>query len=128
MLTNLHQNLSKNQETQAGHVNDDTLLIKANYQFIQLKINDILFVKALADYVIITMINNVRYITLSTMKDMCDNLPAKKFARTHRSFIVNMDKIHLIKGSSLIISHNSFQYTIPIGRVYKKVLKAVLTN
>jgi len=105
----------------------DNLMIKANYQLIQLKTDDILFIKALADYVIIKTTTG-KYITLSTMKDMCDSLPKDKFARTHRSFIVNMDKIHLIKGSSLIISHDSFQYTVPIGRVYKKALKATLNS
>lgn len=103
----------------------DNLMIKANYQLIQLKTDDILFIKALADYVIIKTTTG-KYITLSTMKDMCVALPESKFARTHRSFIVNKDKIHMIKGSSLIISHDNFQYTVPIGRVYKKALKASL--
>ena len=102
-------------------------MIKANYQLIQLKTDDILFIKALADYVIIKTTTG-KYITLSTMKDMCDSLPGDKFVRTHRSFIVNMEKIHLIKGSSLIITQDNFQYTVPIGRVYKKALKATLNS
>lgn len=105
----------------------DNLMIKANYQLIQLKTDDILFIKALADYVIIKTTTG-KYITLSTMKDMCDSLPGNKFVRTHRSFIVNMEKIHLIKGSSLIISDNNIQFTVPIGRVYKKALKAILNS
>lgn len=105
----------------------ENLMIKANYQLIQLKTDDILFIKALADYVIIKTTTG-KYITLSTMKDMCDALPGDKFIRTHRSFIVNMEKIHMIKGSSLTISHDNFQYTVPIGRVYKKALKATLNS
>lgn len=69
-----------------------------------------------------------KYITLSTMKEMCDALPKDKFVRTHRSFIVNMEKIHLIKGSSITITDNNVQFTVPIGRVYKKALKATLNS
>jgi len=105
----------------------DNLMIKANYQLIQLKTDDILFIKALADYVIIKTTTG-KYITLSTMKDMCDALPKNKFVRTHRSFIVNMEKIHLIKGSSITITDNNIQFTVPIGRVYKKTLKATLNS
>jgi two-component system response regulator LytT len=105
----------------------DNLMIKANYQLIQLKTDDILFIKALADYVIIKTTTG-KYITLSTMKEMCDALPKDKFVRTHRSFIVNMEKIHLIKGSSITITDNNVQFTVPIGRVYKKALKATLNS
>ncbi|MCG3166049.1 MAG: hypothetical protein POELPBGB_01825 [Bacteroidia bacterium] len=105
----------------------DNLMIKANYQLIQLKTDDILFIKALADYVIIKTTTG-KYITLSTMKEMCDALPKDKFIRTHRSFIVNMNKIHLIKGSSITITDNNVQFTVPIGRVYKKALKATLNS
>lgn len=105
----------------------DNLMIKANYQLIQLKTDDILFIKALADYVIIKTTTG-KYITLSTMKEMCDALPKHKFVRTHRSFIVNMEKIHLIKGSSITITDNNVQFTVPIGRVYKKALKATLNS
>ena len=85
---------------------NESLMIKANYQLVQLKVDDILFIKALADYVIIKTTSG-KYITLSTMKDMVDSLPADKFVRTHRSFIVNMEKIHMIKGSSITISDNN---------------------
>ena len=107
---------------------NESLMIKANYQLVQLKVDDILFIKALADYVIIKTTSG-KYITLSTMKDMVDSLPADKFVRTHRSFIVNMEKIHMIKGSSITISdNNNIQFTIPIGRVYKKAFKATLNS
>ena len=100
----------------------DKLIIRSNYKFIQIKIDDILFIKALADYVIIKTTTE-RYVTLSTMKDMCDSLPKNKFIRTHRSYIVNMEKIHFIKGSSLVIRDNKIP--IPIGRIYKKALKSM---
>lgn len=102
----------------------NSILIKSNYQLIQVKTDDILFVKALSDYVIIKTITG-KYITLSTMKSMVDTLP-ESFVRSHRSYIVNMDKINFVRGSSIIVGDEKTQYTVPIGRAYKKDFKANL--
>lgn len=99
----------------------NTILIKSNYQLIQVKTDDILFVKALSDYVIIKTISG-KFITLSTMKSMVDTLP-ESFVRSHRSYIVNMDKINFVRGSSIIVGDEKTQYTVPIGRAYKKEFK-----
>ena len=100
------------------------IAIKSNYQLVQVKTDDILFVKALSDYVIIKTTYG-KFITLSTMKSMVETLPSE-FVRTHRSFIVNMDKINFVKGSSIIVGDDKMQFTVPIGRAYKKEFKASL--
>jgi len=99
----------------------NSILIKSNYQLVQVKTDDILFVKALSDYVIIKTTYG-KFITLATMKSMVETLP-EEFVRAHRSYIVNMDKINFVKGSSIIVGDEKFQYTVPIGRVYKKEFK-----
>ena len=81
----------------------ERLLIKANYQLVPIMVRDILFVKALSDYVIIKT-TSAKYITLCTMKEMMDSLPEEMFIRTHRSFIVNVDKIMNVKGSFIEIN------------------------
>ena len=103
----------------------EKLLIKANYQLIPVNIRDILFIKALSDYVIIKTTHNT-YITLSTMKDILKSLPQNVFVRAHRSFIVNMDKIRSVKGSTVELIENDLRFAIPIGRAYKKDFKESL--
>ena len=103
----------------------ERLLIKANYQVVPIMVRDILFVKALSDYVIIKTINT-KYITLCTMKEMMDSLPEEMFVRTHRSFIVNVDKILNVKGSFIEINEKDMQFSIPIGRAYKKDFRTML--
>jgi hypothetical protein len=78
-----------------------------------------LIFKHLCQYVIIKT-TSAKYITLSTMKDMARLLEGRGFARTHRSYIVNMDKIHNIKGSNIIVHSDSNKMTIPVGRAFKK--------
>lgn len=103
----------------------ERILIKANYQLIPVNVRDILFIKALSDYVIIKTTNN-KYITLSTMKDILKSLPQNVFVRAHRSFIVNMDKIRAVKGSTVELMENDMRFAIPIGRAFKKDFKESL--
>ena len=97
----------------------DSLIFRSNYQSVRIKTDDILYIQALGDYVIIKT-TSAKYITLSTMKDMAKLLEGRGFARTHRSYIVNLDKIYNIKGSSIIVHTDSNKTTIPVGRAFKK--------
>lgn len=104
------------------------ILIKSNYRLINLEIDKIVFIKALADYVIIKTTTE-KYITLSTMKDMCDSLPKEKFARTHRSFIINMNRITQITGMVAYVTDETTKpFPVPIGRVFKKKFKESLKS
>ena len=103
----------------------DRILIKANYELVPVNLDEILFIKALSDYVIIKTTTG-KYITLSTMKDMVKNLPDDVFVRSHRSFIVNLDKICAVKGSTIEIKDSDMRFSVPIGRAYKKEFKASL--
>lgn len=111
--------------TDTNNGNRDRILIKSNYQLVPVNLDDILFIKALSDYVIIKTVNG-KYITLSTMKDMVKSLPDELFVRSHRSFIVNMDKIVSVKGSTIELRDDDMRYSVPIGRAYKKDFKASL--
>ena len=104
----------------------EKLLIKSNYQLIPVNIRDIVFIKALSDYVIIKTTTD-KYITLSTMKDILASLPPNIFVRAHRSFIINMDKIRAVKGSTVELMENDLRFAIPIGRAYKKDFKVSLS-
>ena len=103
----------------------DRILIKANYELVPVNLDEILFIKALSDYVIIKTTTG-KYITLSTMKDMVKNLPDNVFVRSHRSFIVNLDKVCAVKGSTIEIKDSDMRFSVPIGRAYKKEFKASL--
>jgi len=107
-----------------GH-SKERILIKANYQLVPVNFDDILFIKALSDYVIIKTTTG-KYITLCTMKDMVKSLPDEIFVRSHRSFIVNLDKITSVRGSSIEIHDRDMHFSVPIGRAYKKDFKASL--
>lgn len=103
--------------------NRDFIFVKSNSRLIKLKTEDIYFVEALKDYVVINALNS-RYTIHSTMKDIESKLPGEDFVRVHRSFIVRLDKIAAIEQPNLILEND--KKVIPIGGSYKDDLNSRL--
>ena len=97
----------------------DIIFVKSNSRLVKVKTNDIYFIEALKDYVIINMAT-ARYTIHSTMKDIEKKLSASAFIRVHRSFIVRLDKIVAIEHPNLILEDD--KKPIPIGGSYKDEL------
>ncbi len=101
----------------------DHIFVKTDHQLVKIKFNDIKWIEAMSDYVMIYT-NAGRYIVLSSLKSIEEKLPQKQFLRSHRSFIVNVDKINSIDDSSVIVEEK----TIPLGKTFKvKFLQTVRT-
>ncbi len=102
-----------------GKESRDFIFVKANSRLVKLKTEDIYFVEALKDYVVINALTT-RYTIHSTMKDIERKLPSEEFIRVHRSFIVRLDKIAAIEQPNLILEND--KKVIPIGGSYKEDL------
>jgi two-component system response regulator LytT len=97
----------------------DSIFVRADYRLNKIKFDDIYFVEALKDYVVINTSDNI-YTTHSTMKEMARILPTRDFVRVHRSYIVRLDKIFSIKYPDLVVEGK--MKVIPIGGLYRKEL------
>ncbi len=54
-------------------------------------------------------------LTKTTMKNIAEKLPADRFLRVHKSFIVSVAKIDVIENNRIVIGKER----IPIGESYK---------
>jgi DNA-binding LytR/AlgR family response regulator len=81
---------------------EGVIFVKSNSRLVKVKTNDILFVEALKDYVVVN-IGDVKYTIHSTMKEIEKKLPSKEFQRVHRSYIVRLDKISAIDQPNIVI-------------------------
>jgi two-component system, LytTR family, response regulator LytT len=99
-----------------GKEQHEFIFVKANSKLVRLKLNDIYFVEALKDYVVINT-GEKRYTVHSTMKDIEKKLGDDQFIRVHRSFIVRLDKIASIEYPNLQLEKD--KKLIPIGGSYK---------
>ena len=77
--------------------------------------NEILFIEAMADYVIFNTIKG-KHIVHHTMKGIEKKLPESIFGRVHRSYIVNFDKIAYFEDMNCVINEKH----IPVGVSYRE--------
>ena len=94
---------------------DDFIFVKADKKIVKIMLADILYIEGLKDYVMIYT-DEQRIITLQTMKNLEERLPANHFRRVHRSFIISVDKLKSVSGNSIEIKDKQ----IPLGKHYKE--------
>ncbi len=109
----LYHSIIENKESK------DSIFVRADYRLNKINFDDIFYVEALKDYVVINTSDN-SFTTHTTMKEMVRILPSKDFVRVHRSFIVNLNKIFSIKYPDLVIEGK--MKVLPIGGLYRKEL------
>jgi two-component system, LytTR family, response regulator len=93
----------------------DFIFIKSEYRMQKIGLQDILFLEALRDYVAVHT-KEGKIMTLQSMRSLEDVLPASRFTRVHKSYIVSLDKINHIEKSKVVIGK---EY-IPIGETYRE--------
>ena len=91
------------------------LVIKEKEGLIKIPYDDILYVEASRDYM--KIVTHTRsYLTHITMKKLEDMLPHHQFIRTHKSYMVALKQIRLVKTESLVLTNNVI---IPVSNSYK---------
>ena len=96
--------------------NQDFLFLKSEYKIRRINFNDILYIEGLKDYVKVFLQNETKPIlSLSSMKAIESKLPPHQFMRVHRSFIVNLEKIHTIERFRIVFNDQR----IPVSDAFK---------
>ncbi len=92
----------------------DHFYIKADNKLVKIAFNDILFIEALQNYVVVHT-HERKHITYLTFKSVEEYLPSAQFIKVHKSFIISASKIDSIEGNDIRIG----QHHIPISRNLK---------
>ncbi len=92
----------------------DYFFIKADNKLVKILFDEVLYAEALQNYVIIHTAAK-KHMTYLTFKLVEDYLPADKFLKVHKSYIVAASKIDTIEGNDIRIG----QQHIPISRNQK---------
>jgi DNA-binding LytR/AlgR family response regulator len=103
---------------------EDYFFIKCDYKYERVYFNDILYIKALQNYVTIYT-HKGKFITLLNLKHVEDNLNKQSFMKVHKSYVVSIPKIEAIENNDIIIQASR----IPIGRSYRdEVIERVVNK
>ena len=107
---------------------EEFFFVKADKKLVKIKYDEILYIEGLKDYVIIRL-EQGRVVTLQTMKSLEDKLPFTKFKRIHRSYIVSINRIHAVDGTSVDVYEKGAIKQLPIGKNYRdEILEIVNRN
>ncbi len=103
---------------------EDFLLVKSGNKHHKIKIEEIIFIESLKDYIKIHTTNDKRIVAKYKIGEIEAELVDKKFLRIHRSYIINTNKISAFTMSDIEV--NSVE--IPIGASYKEKVLSFLNK
>jgi two-component system LytT family response regulator len=91
------------------------LYIKSNGRFEKIGFDEILYLEAANNYVIVHT-SQKKYLVYQTLKGMEKQLPARGFLQTHKSYLVARPHIRQIEGDSVFVG----EIRIPLSRRFKQ--------
>lgn len=100
------------EETEATH-----LFVKADYKMVRVATDDILYIEGQSEYIRIYTDTGKPLMTHLSMKAIEERLPANRFMRVHRSYIVNLGKVKEVSRDRIVYNGSTY---IPVGDQYKK--------
>lgn len=111
----------------AGAPADDlrSIFVKTEYRLRQIELERILYIEGLKDYVKIHVEDEPHpVLSLMSLKSLEEQLPADRFIRVHRSYIVQPAKIRTIKRNSIVFGRER----IPISENYRQAFFDFLSD
>jgi DNA-binding LytR/AlgR family response regulator len=104
--------------TEEVKMNDEEFIFIRDSNIVRrLKLDDILFAEAMGDYVKLHTLQKF-FAIHTTLKAVEERLPASKFLRVHRSYMVALNKIDTIQDGVLIVNGKS----LPVADAYRAIL------
>ncbi len=107
-----------------GKKSEDYFFLKCENRLEKIMYDEVLFVEALQNYVIIhTAVK--KYISYLTLKSVEEYLPPDRFLKVHKSYIISLSRIDSIAGREIKIG----EHTISISASNKdEILNTILKN
>lgn len=111
----------KNRQDRA---NPQSLFVKSGYSVQQIHFDQIVYLEGYDDYVKIHLEGNPRPVmTLDSLKNLLDKLPAGKFLRVHRSYVVAKDNILSLRRGKIQLKDNR---EVPVGEKFAPDVKMMI--
>lgn len=97
---------------------NNTITLKSEHKNVVIYIDDITYIEAMDNYVKVFRRGLPMVLSQITMKEMESMLPAERFNRVHRSFIVSLDSIDRFSNRKIYV--RDYDRPIPVGRKYSE--------
>jgi len=101
------------------------IFVKSAYKSIRIDFNNIKYVESQHEYIKIHLLSNESVTTKMSLKSIEELLPANKFVKVHRSFIVNLKEVSVIERNRIVFENKIY---IPVSEQYKERFEQHLDN
>jgi two-component system LytT family response regulator len=123
------EKLRKHLEMQAAleaRESDPVLHFKADYRTLSIDVRKILYVESMSEYVKIFLVDaEAPVVVLYSLKNLIEQLPADRFMRIHRSYIIALGHIAEASRTSVRLDNGK---TLPVGELYRPAFGAYLAS
>ncbi|QEC77247.1 LytR/AlgR family response regulator transcription factor [Mucilaginibacter ginsenosidivorax] len=93
---------------------EESLYVYSEYRMVKVDLNTIEYIESMEDYIKIHVTNAKTVLTLMPLKKVLEKLPADKFQRIHRSYIVPVNKIRSIQNRKVKLT----DIELPVSESY----------
>jgi two-component system LytT family response regulator len=98
----------------------ESLFVYSEYRLIKIPLNEIEYIESLEDYIRIHLVNAKTILTLMPLKKALEKLPADKFKRIHRSYVVAVDKVNSVLNRKVRLTSSA---ELPVSDSYSNFIK-----
>jgi hypothetical protein len=103
-----------------------TINFKTDYKTVTVALDDIRYIESMSEYVKIYLDSQPDpLVVLYSLKRLTAELPASRFMRIHRSYIVALDRIREANASSVVLDT---PVTLPVGESYRAAFREYLSK
>ena len=123
----LNASIEPSAQWQAAERASDYIFVKTESKGKMSKVNfaDIMYVEGMKNYLSINT-KEEHIITLLNIKDLEERLPANRFMRVHKSYIVSLDKIKALDGNQILFK--DMKAYVPLGETYRNAFFEALNQ
>ena len=104
-----------------------SISFKSDYKTISIQLEDIRYIESMSEYVKIYLDSQPDpLIVLYSLKKLVEELPADRFMRIHRSYIIALNRIREANASSVVLE--APVTTLPVGESYRPAFRKFLAE
>ena len=110
-----------NKSTNVNELAKDFFFADVDGKKVKINFADIVYIESSGNYITVYG-NKLKILLYRSMNSMQEMLDPEIFLRTHKSFMVSVNYIEVIKGNELVLKHGETTKFIPIGATFKDAI------
>ncbi|WP_083227737.1 LytTR family DNA-binding domain-containing protein [Mucilaginibacter sp. PPCGB 2223] len=113
--------MNRNQDSAATDkmvYDEGFLMVKSDKKLTKIFLEEIEYVEAYGNYIFIYRNNGDRVMSKQTLIQFEEQLPANKFIRIHKSYLLSLKAVKYLEGNEVALANRK----LPVGKVYRENL------